>query len=76
MEHELFDKKNVAILAMFLLAGWTTHLKTYAQVKLDHFPKDRGAKKTNWNQYPGLAWQRCETYYPRMVVSLMVMNHG
>ena len=26
----------------WLVDGWTTHLKKYAEVKWDHFPRDRG----------------------------------
>ena len=34
---------------LYLVGGWTAHLKKYAKVKLDHFPRDWGKNKEHLN---------------------------
>ena len=51
-------------------SGWwfQTHLKNML-VKLDHFPRDRGEKKKNWNHHPDIY------VYTPMKIN-MEHNHG
>ena len=55
-----------------LIGGSTTHLKNML-VKLDHFPRDRGENKKNWNHH------LATIYPPNININMEIninINHG